>query len=431
MINNEYKHINPSIPGGQSMNELRLNFDDSVIPTAKMKVIGVGGAGGNAVNRMIISGLTGVEFIAANTDLQALNVCKAPVRLQIGKALTKGLGAGADPDVGKRAIEEDQEAVFNAVKGVDMVFVTAGMGGGTGTGAAPIIAQIAKDQKALTVGIVTKPFSFEGPKRMARAEQGIIELKEHVDTLIVIPNQKLLSIVSKDTRLNKAFQMADEVLYNATKGISDLITVPGLINLDFADVKTVMSEMGDALMGSAVAKGDDRAIDAATNAISSPLLDEVSIDGALGLLVNITGGDDITLNEVENAANLIQKAVGEKANIIVGAVIDDKFDDSIRVTVIATGFNKEVHKPKVPLSRKKMEFIHSTIDYMDVPTYQRNGDTGFETEVEEPGLGATIVKGNPNGNGHDSDFNYKEEVHKEFKPDDYEYPTFLRRRHEM
>lgn len=413
------------------MNELRLNFDDSVIPTAKMKVIGVGGAGGNAVNRMIISGLTGVEFIAANTDLQALNVCKAPVRLQIGKALTKGLGAGADPDVGKRAIEEDQEAVFNAVKGVDMVFVTAGMGGGTGTGAAPIIAQIAKDQKALTVGIVTKPFSFEGPKRMARAEQGIIELKEHVDTLIVIPNQKLLSIVSKDTRLNKAFQMADEVLYNATKGISDLITVPGLINLDFADVKTVMSEMGDALMGSAVAKGDDRAIEAATNAISSPLLDEVSIDGALGLLVNITGGDDITLNEVENAANLIQKAVGEKANIIVGAVIDDKFDDSIRVTVIATGFNKEVHKPKVPLSRKKMEFIHSTIDYMDVPTYQRNGDTGFETEVEEPGLGATIVKGNPNGNGHDSDFNYKEEVHKEFKPDDYEYPTFLRRRHEM
>jgi cell division protein FtsZ len=413
------------------MNDLRLNFDDSVIPTARMKVVGVGGAGGNAVNRMIISGLTGVEFVAANTDLQALNVCKAPVRLQIGKMLTKGLGAGADPDVGKRALEEDQEAVFNALKGVDMVFVTAGMGGGTGTGAAPIVAQIAKDQKALTVGIVTKPFSFEGPKRMARAEEGIKQLKEHVDTLIVIPNQRLLSIVSKDTRLNKAFQMADEVLYNATKGISDLITVPGLINLDFADVKTVMSEMGDALMGSAIAKGDDRAIEAAKNAISSPLLDDVSIDGALGLLVNITGSDDITLNEVESAANLIQEAVGDKANIIVGAVIDEQFEESIRVTVIATGFNKQVHKPKVPMSRKKMDFIHSTIDYLDVPTYQRNGEASLETEVEELATDATIVKGNPDGNGHDPGFEYEEKVHKEFKPDDYDFPTFLRRRMQM
>jgi len=413
------------------MSELRLNFDDSIIPTAKMKVIGVGGAGGNAVNRMISSGLTGVEFVAANTDLQALNVCRASVRLQIGKNLTKGLGAGADPDVGRRAIEEDQEAVYNAIKGVDMVFVTAGMGGGTGTGAAPIIAQIAKDQKALTVGIVTKPFSFEGPKRMKRAEEGIIELKKHVDTLIVIPNQRLLAVVSKDTRLNKAFQMADEVLYNATKGISDLITVPGLINLDFADVKTVMSEMGDALMGSAIASGEEREIVAAKNAISSPLLDDVSIDGALGLLVNITGGDDITLNEVENAANLIQEAVGDDANVIVGAVIDDEFKDQIRVTVIATGFNKNVQKPRVPLSTKKMDFIHSTIDYLDIPTYQRKEGANFSIESDEDDRVTTKEKEFAGGNGHDSEFEYQEEVHKEFKPDDYEFPTFLRRRMNM
>lgn len=411
------------------MSELRLNFDDSIIPTAKMKVIGVGGAGGNAVNRMISSGLTGVEFIAANTDLQALNTCRASVRLQIGKNLTKGLGAGADPDVGRRAIEEDQEAVYNAIKGVDMIFVTAGMGGGTGTGAVPIIAQIAKDQKALTVGIVTKPFTFEGPKRMKRAEEGILELKKHVDTLIVIPNQRLLAIVSKDTRLNKAFQMADEVLYNATKGISDLITVPGLINLDFADVKTVMSEMGDALMGSAIASGEEREIVAAKNAISSPLLDDVSINGALGLLVNITGGDDITLNEVENAANLIQEAVGDEANVIVGAVIDDEFKDQIRVTVIATGFNRNVQKPKIPLSIKKMDFIHSTIDYLDIPTYQRNGDANFSIENDEVDSGKNKEKKFANGNGHDPE--YQEDVHTEFKSDDYEFPTFLRRRMNM
>ncbi len=412
------------------MSELRLNFDDSVIPTARMKVIGVGGAGGNAVNRMIVSGLTGVEFVAANTDLQALNVCKASVRIQIGKTLTKGLGAGADPEIGRRAIEEDREAVFNALKGVEMVFVTAGMGGGTGTGAAPVVAQIAKDQKALTVGIVTKPFAFERSKRIARAEEGIKELKEHVDTLIIIPNQRLLSIVSKDTRLNKAFQMADEVLYNATKGISDLITKPGLINLDFADVKMVMSEMGDALMGSAVAKGEDRAIMAAKNAISSPLLDNVCIDGALGLLVNITGSEDITLSEVDSAANLIHETAGDKANIIVGAVIDDEFKDQIRVTVIATGFNKEEPKPKISLAHRKMDFIHSTIDYLDVPTYSRNAESELEVDPDKPGNGSG-KKRSADGNGHDPNFQYQEEFNKEFKPDDYEFPTFLRRRMQM
>ncbi|MDZ7342855.1 MAG: cell division protein FtsZ, partial [candidate division KSB1 bacterium] len=381
------------------------------------KVVGVGGAGGNAINRMISAGLIGVEFIGINTDLQALNMCKAPIRLQIGKNLTKGLGAGANPEVGRKAIEEDRDAVFNALKDTDMVFVTAGMGGGTGTGAAPIVAEVAKDLGALTVAIVTKPFLFEGPKRMKRAEEGLQELKERVDTLIVIPNQRLLSIVSKDTRLNKAFQMADEVLYNATKGISDLISVPGLINLDFADVRTVMSEMGDALMGSAVASGEDRAIQAAQNAIRSPLLEEVSIAGALGLLVNVTGGEDLTLSEVDAAANIIQQAVGQDANVIFGAVIDEQFKDQIRVTVIATGFSQNGRKSKPALARKKLDFIHASIDYLDIPTYQR------QSLIDDD-------NGNGNGNGHDGEFEFQEEK-EEVKPGNYEMPTFIRRRMEM
>lgn len=397
---------------------LTFDFDESICPTAKMKVIGVGGAGSNAINRMMSAGLIGVEFIGINTDLQALNMCKAPIRLQIGKGLTKGLGAGANPDIGRRAVEEDKESVFNALKDTDMVFVTAGMGGGTGTGAAPIVAEIAKDLGALTVGIVTKPFLFEGPKRMKRAEEGLMELKDRVDTLIVIPNQRLLSIVSKETRLNKAFQMADEVLYNATKGISDLISVPGLINLDFADVKTVMSEMGDALMGSAIASGEDRAINAAQNAIRSPLLEDVSIAGALGLLVNVTGGEDLTLSEVDVAANIVQQAVGQEANIIFGAVIDEQFKDQIRVTVIATGFNQNGRKQKPVLTRKKLDFIHTSIDYLDIPTYQR------QQMVEE---------GNGNGNGrrHEVEFEFQDESSEAAKNTNYELPTFLRRRMEL
>ncbi|NOZ63136.1 MAG: cell division protein FtsZ [Calditrichaeota bacterium] len=402
------------------MKDLTFNFDESSTPTARMKVIGVGGAGGNAVNRMISAGLAGVEFVAINTDLQALNICKAPTRIQIGKNLTKGLGAGANPDIGRRAIEEDEEAVYNALKDVDMVFIAAGMGGGTGTGAAPVVAQIAKDQNALTVGIVTKPFIFEGAKRMKRAEEGILELKKCVDTLIVIPNQRLLSIVDKNTRLSKAFQMADEVLYNATKGISDLITVPGLINLDFADVKTVMSEMGDALMGSAVASGEDRAVEAAQAAISSPLLEEVSITGALGLLVNITGGEDITLSEIDSATQIIQAAAGDEANIIFGAVIDEAFKDKIRVTVIATGFNKKGKKQNVPFLKKRMDFVHTAIDYLDVPTVHRQ-------EQEAEWL-AKNDSDNHNGDGHDSELELQEELPTEMRPDQYELPTFLRRR---
>jgi len=392
---------------------LTFNFDESITPTARMKVVGVGGAGGNAVNRMIAAGLAGVEFIGINTDLQALNTCKASTRIQIGKSLTRGLGAGAKPDVGRRAIEENKEDVFNALSDVDMIFVAAGMGGGTGTGAAPVVAEIAKDLGALTVGIVTKPFLFEGPKRMQRAEEGIAELKERVDTLIIIPNQRLLSIVSKDTRLNKAFQLADDVLLHATRGISDLISVPGLINLDFADVKTVMSEMGDALMGSSIASGEDRAIIAAQNAIASPLLEDISIAGALGLLVNVTGGEDLALHEVNDAASIVLEAAGQEASMIFGAVLDDAFKDQIRVTVIATGFHRNGRRVIPKTTRKKADLLHTGIDYLDIPTYQRltefDNTSNFEEETAE-----VTSKGN-NGNGN-------------LNSNDYEMPAFIRKR---
>lgn len=312
---------------------------------ANMKVVGVGGAGGNGINRMIEAGLAGVDFISMNTDAQALDSSKATMKIQIGKELTKGLGAGSIPEVGRRAIEENREQVADAIKGANMVFVTAGMGGGTGTGAAPIVAEIAKESGALTVGVVTKPFEFEGRKRMANALQGIKELKERVDTLIVIPNQRLLTIANKQTLFTDAFRLADEILLQATKGISDLISVPGLVNLDFADVKTVMSEMGDALMGTGYGSGDKKAIDAAQKAIASPLLEDISIAGAKGVLVNITGGDDLTLYDVNEAASVIYEAAGEDANIIFGAVLDKHLKNEIKVTVIATGFsNNKAHE---------------------------------------------------------------------------------------
>jgi len=311
---------------------------------ARMKVVGVGGAGGNAINRMIDAALSGVEFISINTDAQALDNSRASQKIQIGAKLTKGLGAGSIPEVGRRAIEEDRELVAEALNGADMVFITAGMGGGTGTGAAPIVAEIAKELGVLTIAVVTKPFDFEGKKRMSKALQGVEELKQRVDTLILIPNQKLLSVVQKETTLIEAFRYADEVLLQATKGISDLITVPGLINLDFADVKTVMSEMGDALMGTGYGTGDNRAVEAAQKAICSPLLENVSISGAKGVLVNITGGTNMTLFEVNEASSVIMDAAGAEANIIWGAVIDDFLKDEIRVTVIATGFGNSTGK---------------------------------------------------------------------------------------
>jgi cell division protein FtsZ len=315
---------------------------------AKIKVVGVGGAGGNAVNRMIDSALSGVEFIAINTDGQVLEQNKAAVKVQIGKMLTKGLGAGANPDIGRRAIEENPDEVEVALAGADMVFVTAGMGGGTGTGAAPVVAQLARAQGALTVAIVTKPFEFEGKKRTTRAEEGLEELRRHVDTMIVIPNQRLLAIADRNTLLTDAFDIADNVLHQATKGISDLITVAGLINCDFADVKTVMMEMGAALMGTGEAEGEDRAAKAAQQAIGSPLLENVAIAGAKGVLINVTGGPDMTLFDVNDATSRVYDSAGPDANIIVGAVIDPAMQGTIRVTVIATGFGPT--QPELPLA---------------------------------------------------------------------------------
>jgi len=308
---------------------------------ATIRVIGVGGAGGNAVNRMIQSGLSGVEFIAANTDAQVLNQNFCPRKLQLGAGVTKGLGSGADPAVGRRAAEEDEELIREALEGSDMVFVTAGMGGGTGTGAAPVTAQIARSMGALTVAVVTRPFEFEGRRRMQAAVEGLRLLREQVDTLIVIPNQKLLAIVDRRTPLKEAFRVADQVLHHATKGISDLITVPGLVNLDFADVKTVMAERGNALMGAGYSTGDNRAYEAAQSAVQSPLLDDVSIAGAEALLVNVTGGESLSLHEINEAVSVVVDAAGHDANVIFGAVIDEAMGDAISITVIATGFGKE------------------------------------------------------------------------------------------
>ncbi|HAA0454433.1 TPA_asm: cell division protein FtsZ [Listeria monocytogenes] len=317
-----------------------LEFDTSSESLATIKVIGVGGGGNNAVNRMIEHGVQGVEFISVNTDAQALNLAKAETKLQIGTKLTRGLGAGAVPEIGKKAAEESREQIEEALKGSDMVFVTAGMGGGTGTGAAPVIAQIAKEMGALTVGVVTRPFGFEGPKRTKQALTGTEAMKEAVDTLIVIPNDRLLQIVDKNTPMLEAFREADNVLRHGVQGISDLIAVPGLINLDFADVKTIMTNRGSALMGIGIATGENRAAEAAKKAISSPLL-ETSVDGAKGVLMNITGGSNLSLYEVQEAAEIVSSASDEDVNMIFGSVINDELKDELIVTVIATGFDEE------------------------------------------------------------------------------------------
>ena len=306
--------------------------------TADIKVIGIGGGGGNAVNTMIAASLGGVDFITANTDVQSLSASTAPQKLQLGATLTRGLGAGSNPEIGRRAAIEDAEKISEILEGADMVFLTGGMGGGTCTGAAPVIARIAREMNALVVAVVTKPFLFEGKKRMKIADQGIAELRAEVDTVITIPNQRLLNVVSKDTPLTEAFRIADDVLRQAVQGISDLITVPGLINLDFADVQTIMGEMGMALMGAGSAVGEGRAVEAAQRAICSPLLEESSIDGAHGVLINITGGPNLSLFEVNEAANIVFEAAHEDAHIIFGSVIDEDMGDEIRVTVIATGF---------------------------------------------------------------------------------------------
>ena len=326
-----------------------FEMEESQRSGANLKVVGIGGGGCNAVNTMIKSGLKGVEFIGANTDAQALTACTAPVKIQLGANLTKGLGAGAVPEIGRNATLEDRDRLHELLSGADMVFITAGMGGGTGTGGAPILAGIAKEAGALTVAVVTKPFLFEGKKRQRQAEEGLKDLRKSVDTLITIPNQRLLNIAGKDMSLLEAFRKADEVLLQAVQGISDLITVEGLINLDFADVRTVMGEMGMALMGTGMASGEKRAVEAAQRAISSPLLEDITITGARGILISVTGGPDLGIFEVNEACMLIQEEAHEDANIIFGAVIDEKMKDEMRITVIATGFGRaESKEEQVP-----------------------------------------------------------------------------------
>ncbi len=320
----------------------KVQFGDDPAIGARIKVVGVGGGGGNAINRMIAANLRGVEFMTANTDCQALKSCMAPFKVQMGSKLTKGLGAGANPEVGRQAALEDTEKLIEVLDGADMVFIAAGLGGGTGTGATPVIASLASELGALVVAVVTKPFQFEGKRRRAQAERGLTELRETVDTVIAIPNEKLLHTVERTTTLTDAFLIADDILRQAVQGISDLITVPGEINLDFADVRTIMSGMGMALMGTGVARGENRAAEAAQRAISSPLLEDTSINGAQGVLINITGGPSMTLHEVSEASTVVHDAAHPEANIIFGTVIDKAFDDCIKVTVIATGFQREL-----------------------------------------------------------------------------------------
>ncbi len=384
---------------GQNTEPFRIQFHDEVPHGARIKVIGVGGGGGNAVNRMIEAGLEGVEFITANTDVQALKSSKAPVKLQLGVRLTSGLGAGANPDVGRRAALEDSDKIIEALEGADMVFVTAGLGGGTGTGAAPVIASLASEMGILTVAVVTRPFAFEGKRRLQQAERGMTELLESVDTMIVIPNEKLLA-VAKDAGFFESFRIADDVLRQGVQGISDIITIPGIINRDFADVKTTMAGMGHAVMGTAIRSGENRAVEAAQAAMASPLLEEGAIDGARGILINITGSSSLKLSEVNAASTLIQTSAHEDANIIFGAVLDEKMGDDVKITVIATGF-----RDQSPDRRSRMLDVEA-VPVVSVPVvapdnWLKDSDPAplrFMSEVEEEFEQANWSSlGSPNG----------------------------------
>ena len=400
---------------------------DPIDTGARIKAIGIGGGGGNAVNTMIEEGLKGVDFIVANTDSQALDANQAEIKVQIGDSLTKGLGAGANPETGRRAAMEDKERLREFLTGADMIFITAGMGGGTGTGGAPIIASVAREVGALTVGVVTKPFIFEGKRRMQQAEEGIRELKDKVDTLVVIPNQRLLSIAGKSTTLLETFKVADGVVTQAVRGIADLIVTPGLINLDFADVRTVMREMGFALMGAASATGENRALEAAQQAISSPLLEDVSINGARGVLINVTGGADMSLFEVNEAATLIQGEAHDDATIIFGAVIDETIEDELRITVIATGFGDEGTRAPQP----------ATVDKKEAPQ-QKQGSLGLGvrdardkkivhlgTLVDDEYGGPSWQRGEEKESSAPQPIDLEE---KDVAEDDFDIPTFLRKR---
>jgi cell division protein FtsZ len=372
--------------------DIRIHFNEDPRNNAKIKVIGVGGGGGNAVNRMICAGVEGVEFVVANTDLQALQMSRAPVKIQLGTKLTTGLGAGANPEIGRRGALEDADKIIEALEGADMVFVTAGLGGGTGTGAAPIIASLASEMGALTVAVVTKPFAFEGKRRMNQAERGLAELVDCVDTMIVIPNEKLLA-VAQNAGFFESFRIADDILRQAVQGISDIITIPGIINRDFADVKTIMAGMGYAVMGTAVARGDRRAIDAAQAAISSPLLEAGAIDGARGILINISGSSSLKLAEVHEASTIIQSAADDDANIIFGAVLDEKLKDEVKITVIATGFRNQPHRRDRGVTTAQQAIATSrTAAVYQAPVAPR---------ITAPHVNGAVT-GGPNGGAHGS-----------------------------
>jgi len=396
----------------ESNSEIRISYNDDSRNDARIKVIGVGGGGGNAVNRMIDAGMDGIEFITANTDLQALRMSRAPMKIQLGVKLTNGLGAGANPEIGRKAALEDSDKIIEALEGADMVFVTTGLGGGTGTGAAPIIASLASEMGALTVAVVTKPFAFEGKRRMQQAERGVAELMDSVDTTIVIPNEKLLA-VAQDAGFFESFRVADDILRQGVQGISDIITIPGIINRDFADVKAIMARMGYAVMGTASANGSRRATEAAQKAIASPLLEAGAIDGARGILINITGSASLKLAEVQEACSIIQSAAHEDANIIFGAVLDEKMKDAVKITVIATGF-KEEDRP-----RRKTESTGFTV----------HSDDDFDSEPVPPSMVMEAPQSAPSASGEVISLdNMRTAMIANFEQADLDVPAFLRKR---
>ncbi len=406
--------------------DIRIHFNEDPRNNAKIKVIGVGGGGSNAVNRMISAGVEGVEFAVANTDLQALQMAHAPIKIQLGTKLTNGLGAGANPEIGRRGALEDSEKIIEVLEGADMVFVTAGLGGGTGTGAAPIIASLASEMGALTVAVVTKPFAFEGKRRLAQAERGLAELIDSVDTMIVIPNEKLLA-VAKDAGFFESFRIADDILGQAVQGISDIITIPGIINRDFADVKTIMAGMGYAVMGTATGRGDRRATDAAQAAIASPLLEAGAIDGARGILINITGSSTLKLAEVNEASTIIQSAAHEDANIIFGAVLDEKMKDDVKITVIATGFKTDQPQRK----ERAQSSAHAAISSArTVSAYQGSSQPASPQRTNGAGYAVATARTAPPAREKPTIESVKESVKTTVEKDDLDVPAFIRKRSE-
>jgi cell division protein FtsZ len=401
---------------------LRMTLAPQIRRGARIKVVGVGGGGGNAINRMVDVGLTGVEFIAANTDEQALDHNKAGVKMQIGHKLTKGLGAGADPNIGRQAALEDTDTIIQTLSGADMIFVTTGLGGGTGTGAAPVIASLASELGALTIAVVTKPFRFEGRKRAVQAEAGLEALRECVDTVITIPNERLISVIDKKTTLTDAFTLADDVLRQAIQGISDLILVPGLINLDFADVKTIMHGMGVAMMGTGVADGDNRAVDAARRAVSSPLLEDSSVNGARGVIINITGGPDMTLMEVNEASCIIQEASHEDANIIFGAVVDPTLVGQVKITVIATGFESGMSPRRSAAIQTPTDLARYAVARPEAIAAAGGGGASPVVVVRRPAVEAASSA--RQGQAGEADANTAQEAE---APSAFDIPAFMRR----